>query len=301
MKFIKPNSVSGEILNLIDEANEKMVLVSPYCKFNKWYRLINKIKDLKKRNVILEFYVREGEIETNEQVRAIGIEPICIPNLHCKLYFNEKVAIISSLNLLLSSEINSLELGYMTETQKEYDEVLEFYKTYLNKSKSEKIDDSIIEDKISLSTGIDVENFDWISYLHNALSDNVGKNKIFFDDNSLTVKTKSNTYSIFIANINRKNILRISGILSSNEFDYIESIKNKLFFKSLDLELNEGGKKHYDMIYGTYTEHLKSTNLQYLRLLESKLLVEPIIEFIFKVEEIKQYCYDNRKEFNNKM
>ena len=96
MKFLKPNSVSGEILNLIDEANEKVIIVSPYCKFDKWYRLVNKIKDLKNRNVTLEFYVRDGDRDTYEQVKNIGVEPTCILNLHCKLYLNEKYGIVTS-------------------------------------------------------------------------------------------------------------------------------------------------------------------------------------------------------------
>lgn len=44
MKLIKPSSVSGEIMTLIEEADEKVILVSPYCKVKKWYKLLNKIK-----------------------------------------------------------------------------------------------------------------------------------------------------------------------------------------------------------------------------------------------------------------
>lgn len=299
MKFIKPNSVSGEILNLLDEANEKMVLVSPYCKFDKWYRLINKIKDLKNRNIPLEFYVREGETETKEQVKAIGIEPICIPNLHCKLYFNEKVAIITSMNILLSSEINSLELGYMTETSKEYEEVLEFYYTYLNKAGKAKVLDTSIEDKITQEISEIEETFDWISYLYSDLFDKIGNNKIFFDDNSLVIKTRQNTYSVFIANVNRRNILSISGILSGIEFDYTASIEKNIRIKNLDLELNNGGGKYYDMIYGNFKEPLQSNTIQNIKLSESQIIVEPIIDFILKVEDIKKYCYANRKALSN--
>jgi len=116
MQFLKPNSISGEIMNLFDEAQEKVVIVSPYCKFDKWYKLVKKIDSLKHRNVTIEVYIREGEKEANEQVLQVGLQPIPIANLHAKLYFNEKRAIITSMNLLLSSEINSIDVGYITET-----------------------------------------------------------------------------------------------------------------------------------------------------------------------------------------
>lgn len=291
MKFIKPNSVSGEILNLVDEANKKMVLVSPYCKFDKWYRLVNKIKELKSRNIDVEFYIRDGETETKEQIKAIGFEARCIPNLHCKLYFNENVAIITSMNLLLSSEINSLEIGYKTETREEYNEVLEFYKTYLNKSTNNAAIDYISVEENSVE-----ENFDWISALNTNLSNKVGNIRIFInDDNSINIKTNNNNYTVFIANEKKSNILRISGILSGKEFDYTESIKKKIALKNLEIELISGSKKYYDSIIGAFVETLKSYDIRDIRPSESKIIVQPIVDFISKVEEIKNYCYENRK------
>jgi len=287
MKFIKPNSVSGEILNLVDEANEKMVLVSPYCKFDKWYRLVNKLKDLKSRNILVEFYVRDGENESKEQIENIGFKALCIPNLHCKVYFNEKSAIITSMNLLLSSEINTLEIGYKTETIDEYNEVIEFYTTYLKKINTK---NNFEEEKTI------VTKFDWLSHLETIFSEKNIRNKIYFDEeNKLSIKTKSNTYNVFIANIKNTNVLRISGILSGKEFDYINAIKAKISLKNIELELINGGTKYYDTIFGTFTEILKSYEIHNLDISESKMIVYPIIDFISKVEEIKKFCYDNRK------
>ncbi len=160
MIFLKPNSVSGEIMNLLDEANEKVIIVSPYCKFDKWYKLINKIKDLKSRGIEIEFYIRDNEPKSYEQVTAIGIKPICIPNLHSKLYLNEKYCIVTSMNLLLSSEINSLEIGYKTKSEQEYNELTDFYSTYLNKSiKNSNID------------------LDWIESLNSKLLEKFSRNQ----------------------------------------------------------------------------------------------------------------------------
>ncbi|TRW25631.1 hypothetical protein FMM05_05240 [Flavobacterium zepuense] len=133
MQFLKPNNISGEIMNLLDEAKEKVVIVSPYCKFDKWYKLVAKIRKLKERNVIVEFYIRHGEKEAYDQVTELGITPIPVENLHAKLYFNESKAIVTSMNLLLSSEINSIDIGYLTQNTTEYNEITDFYSTYLKK------------------------------------------------------------------------------------------------------------------------------------------------------------------------
>ena len=133
MKLIKPSQISGEILTLFEEADNKVIIVSPYCKISKWYKLLAKLKSLIERNIEVEFYVREGEYETIQEIEQVGIKPICIKNLHCKIYMNEKEAIISSMNLLLSSEMNSLDIAYKTTTKEEYNELIDFYNRYIKK------------------------------------------------------------------------------------------------------------------------------------------------------------------------
>ena len=68
MKLIKPSQISGEILTLFEEADERVIIVSPYCKISKWYKLLSKLKSLIERNIKIEFYVREGEFETIQEI-----------------------------------------------------------------------------------------------------------------------------------------------------------------------------------------------------------------------------------------
>jgi hypothetical protein len=276
MKFLKPNSVSGEILNLIDEANEKVVIVSPYCKFDKWYRLVNKIQDLKSRNIAIEFYIRENEQESYDQIVSLGIKPICIPNLHSKLYLNEKYGIVTSMNLLLSSEINSIEVGYKTETKEELKELFNFYETYLNKK------------------GID-STFNWLEDLYNKLSEKFNAIRINEYEENVEIKTSSNTYKIFIYNNKGLNKLRISGILSGKEFDYAKTLGEDIL-DNIKLEFINGGKRHYDSLWGTFEIDLKSSNINEIKSSDSIQIITPIFDFINKVEEIKEYCYMHRKE-----
>lgn len=278
MIFLKPNSVSGEIMNLLDEAKEKVIIVSPYCKFDKWYRLTNKIKDLKSRGIEVEFYIRDNEPETYEQVMNIGIKPICIPNLHSKLYLNEKYGIVTSMNLLLSSEINSLELGYKTESKQEYNELTDFYSTYLNKNiKNSNID------------------LDWIESLNSKLLEKFSQIRIFENEGSLQIKTSSNNYDIFIWNNNNTNKLRISGIVSGKEFEYVKSIEKSILLQDLIIELINGKNGYYDSIWATLEINLKTIDINNVQFSESEKIVNSIVDFISKVEEIKDYCYKNRK------
>lgn len=283
MKFLKPNLVSGEILNLLDEATKKVIIVSPYCKFDKWYRLTKKIKDLKSRNVEVEFYIREGEQESYDQIINIGITPICIPNLHSKMYLNEKYGIVTSMNLLLSSEINSIEIGYKTETKEELNELLDFYSTYLNKAAK------------SPEAEIKENTIHWLQKLEEKLSERFKKVKIFENERNVVIKTSSNTYDIFIWSHKGINKLRISGILSGKEYEYIKFSGNNIQIKDMKLEFIEGGK-YYDSVWGTFEIELKSFTMKQLKSTDSKIIIAPIIDFISKIEEIKDYCYQKRNE-----
>ena len=279
MQFLKPNSISGEIMNLFDEAREKVVIVSPYCKFDKWYKLVNKIENLKKRNIAIEVYIREGEKEANEQVLQIGLQPIPIANLHAKLYFNEKRAIITSMNLLLSSEISSIDVGYITETIKEYDEIKSFYDTYLG-SKSKEIKNNFVTN--------------WKESLDKALKSQFNNVRIFENEGSLNIRTASNNYDIFIWNNNRKNYLRFSGIVSSKEFDYAFSIQQSLNSNDMEFDLKPANRG-YNSIWATLQNPLYSENINFLVNEDANIVISSIATFISKIENIKDYCYQNRK------
>ena len=40
MKLIKPTEISARILTLLDESDERVIIVSPYMKISKWYKFI---------------------------------------------------------------------------------------------------------------------------------------------------------------------------------------------------------------------------------------------------------------------
>jgi hypothetical protein len=134
VKWIKPAEISARILTLFDESDERVIIVSPYMKISKWYKLVNKVNELKTRRILTEIYVRDDpdNTATYHDLDKLALPYTKIPHLHCKLYLNERYGIITSMNLLLSSEINSLEIGYATETWAEYNDLLGFYQRYIH-------------------------------------------------------------------------------------------------------------------------------------------------------------------------
>lgn len=274
MKLIKPSQISGEILTLFEEADKKVIIVSPYCKISKWYKLLAKLKSLIERNIEVEFYVREGESETIQEIEQFGIEPICIKNLHCKIYMNEKEAIVSSMNLLLSSEMNSLDIAYKTTTKEEYNELLDFYNRYIRKNEKEKM------------------NFDK-NYLFETISNKFERIRIYENENELAIKTPNNNYSCFIWNTGEKkqNKLRISGILTGKEFENSRNSKNEIQKRTnLEIEFIEAGNRNgygYNSVWATSIDFLESQNMNYILPKEVNKISENIIKFISEIQNIK--------------
>ena len=273
MKLVKPNQISGEIMTLLDEADEKVVIVSPYCKIDKWYKLINKFSALQERKIPIEFYVRENETDSISQIRQLGIEPITVSNLHAKLYMNEKYAIVTSMNLLLSSEINSLEIGYKTTSRAEYDELIEFYNRYLKKETREIIPD----------------NFEWKEHLQNALNQCCGMIRIFENDEEVNIKTPRNNYNCFIWSNKKKRFLRMSGILSGKEFNFAKENMTKIqSYCDMELELIEGKGNYYHTIWATQNKiEFNSSNLTKLISKDKHTAATSLASFILAVEKIK--------------
>ena len=248
MKLIKPSQISGEILTLFEEADEKVIIVSPYCKIAKWYRLTAKLKSLIERNIEIEFYVREGEFETIQEIEQVGIEPICIKNLHSKIYMNEKEAIVSSMNLLLSSEMNSLDIAYKTTNDEEYNELLDYYNRYIKQTEKENL------------------NFDK-NFLFETLSNKFERIRIYENENELAFKTNNNNYNSFIWNTGKKNQnkLRISGILSGKEFENSKHLKNEIQKRTnLEIEFKEGENGYYNSVWATSIDYLETQNMNYI-------------------------------------
>ena len=276
MRFIKPSEISSKIMTLIEESDEYVILVSPYVKITKWYKLLKKIDNLNRRQIPISLIIRDDRTNQTsfEELNELGYKYTAIKDLHCKLYLNEKYAIVSSMNLLLSSEINSLEIAYQTETETELNELREFCKRYLY------ID-------FSGSSSAKYEG-DWSDSVCGAISEIIGRKVNARQDNeTFLLNTGSNNYTAFIWN-SKKNMLRISGILSGDEFDFLSKNQQNIpKIEGFKVELQKGGNGYYDTIWGTLEISLKSADLNYVLDIEKSIIAEKVVNFILEVEGFK--------------
>jgi len=146
MKIIKPNLISGEIMDLITSAKKKVIIITPYHEITGWDKLINKIKKAQSRGIYFIWYSRKGikQKYPNELRDLFNIKPILIDDLHAKIYFNETSAVITSMNLCKTSDEKSTDIGHLTQNQDEFKDILSFYENYIKISDSDsKIEQSI--------------------------------------------------------------------------------------------------------------------------------------------------------------
>ncbi|SHG67485.1 hypothetical protein SAMN05443144_1444 [Fodinibius roseus] len=279
MKIISPSKISGEIFTLIDEADQFVVLVSPYIKILGWHKFTNRLKNLLDRGTKLEIYVRDGQknLDSINQLKEMGITPYLIPHLHSKLYFNEKSAISTSMNLLSSSDKNSLEIGHKSEYQKEYDEIVKYYKRYIRPHKKNISD---------FETTLEDELYSKLSAFH--------KLKIYSNFYSFDVLTENNKFSVQIMkDQNGRNTLQIQGILSRKEFekrDFFHSEYNNL--NNLGIDFIEGQDNNYDTVIGFSKCNIDSSRISNVLNLEKNLISDLITSFVQNIEAFK---HDSRK------
>lgn len=271
MQLIKPRQISGEIMTLIEEADKRVILITPYFRVRNWHKMLNVLRSLAQRRIQIEVYIRKGEVDSLREVREIGIEPIEIPNLHTKLYLSEKVGIVSSMNILHSSDTNSLDIALMTETPKEYGELMEYYERYIAKAHSV---------------------YDWQSELVDRLSDALRCRVYLEEQGNKVIVQANNRYEVSIRS-RVDNALRIVGILSDKEYEYAIKTPSAYSVKGMRVELQQGSNGQYDTITGIQGG-LKSQQVTVPLHNEAEIIVDAVHRFIAGVEELKGSCANHK-------
>lgn len=129
MKLIKPAEIAAKIMTLIDEADEELIIVSAYNNLSDWDKLQKHFQGALRRKINMNYYVRANEY--HKGLDDLGIKPTPIENLHAKFYMNEKYAIVTSMNLVLYSDTYSLDIGYLTENERELNDLKEYYERFI--------------------------------------------------------------------------------------------------------------------------------------------------------------------------
>jgi phosphatidylserine/phosphatidylglycerophosphate/cardiolipin synthase-like enzyme len=130
-KFLDTTGVSYHLQQLINKANEKLVLISPYLKINDRIKQSLEDKNRLKIDIRVVYGKNELQPEENNWLKSMtSIRSSFCKDLHAKCYLNENEVIITSMNLYEFSQVNNNEMGIYIEKSNDpelykdiYDEV----------------------------------------------------------------------------------------------------------------------------------------------------------------------------------
>lgn len=117
------DKIADAIVHVITVSDRQLVLVSPYIqlefsKSKKWTEFNKAIDKAVDRGVDVTFITRERDAHNRKDTMQLlksfrdrGCNVYCVENLHAKIYYCETMAIISSMNLTLSSTIKNYEIA----------------------------------------------------------------------------------------------------------------------------------------------------------------------------------------------
>ncbi len=137
--------VQADVIGLIDGAQRRLVLVSPFIEL--WPALTNAIDRAAARGVETSLIARGGpEAEKN----ACTLRPIqrslafvgFVERLHAKVYLNEEAAILTSMNLVKGSALNTIEVSAFIEkrwAKTEYQQLRRICDTLIETSKEDEL------------------------------------------------------------------------------------------------------------------------------------------------------------------
>jgi phosphatidylserine/phosphatidylglycerophosphate/cardiolipin synthase-like enzyme len=113
-KFLNTSAITYHLEQMINEAADRLILISPYLKLNARIRELLEDKNRLKIDVRIVYGKNElhpSEIKWLEELTYIRCS-YC-PNLHAKCYLNQSTAIIGSMNLYEFSQVNNNEMGVL--------------------------------------------------------------------------------------------------------------------------------------------------------------------------------------------
>ena len=114
-KFLKTEDISAQLRKIIEDASERLVIISPYLKINERIKELledkNLMKDIDVRVIYGKSELRPEESNWLEKMSSIRTS--FRSNLHAKCYLNENKALLTSMNLYEFSQQHNDEMGIL--------------------------------------------------------------------------------------------------------------------------------------------------------------------------------------------
>jgi phosphatidylserine/phosphatidylglycerophosphate/cardiolipin synthase-like enzyme len=127
-KFLNTSATNYFLEELIKAARERLIIISPFLKFNDRIRELLADKDRMKIDVRIVYGKSELAPHEINWLRSLAfVRTSFCQNLHAKCYLNERSAIITSMNLYDFSQVNNNEMGVFVDRDEESDLYRETY------------------------------------------------------------------------------------------------------------------------------------------------------------------------------
>ena len=112
--FLNTSATNFYLEELIEDARERVILISPYLKLNDRIKELLEDKDRLKIDIRIIYGKSELQPAEIEWLRALTyVRTSFCKNLHAKCYLSEDICIITSLNLYEFSQVNNNEMGVL--------------------------------------------------------------------------------------------------------------------------------------------------------------------------------------------
>lgn len=123
-RFLNKDSAYAQIVEIVNNTDRKLVLISPYIRIND--DLLKRLKHKDKQGIKIIVVCREKERgrDLASEVRGAlkelrNLELFFDDDLHAKCFYNEKYMVIGSLNLLESSQRKNREMGVLLSSEED--------------------------------------------------------------------------------------------------------------------------------------------------------------------------------------
>lgn len=113
-KFLNTSATNYFLEELIKDAKDRLILISPFLKLND--RIKELLEDKNRLKIDVRIIYGKSELQPAEITwlnNLTYVRTSFCKNLHAKCYLNEDVCIITSLNLYEFSQVNNNEMGVL--------------------------------------------------------------------------------------------------------------------------------------------------------------------------------------------
>ena len=119
-KFLNTSATNYFLEELIKDAKDRLILISPFLKLNDRMKELLADKNRLKIDVRIVYGKSELQPEEISWLRELTyIRTSFCKNLHAKCYLNEELCIVTSLNLYEFSQVNNNEMGILIRREED--------------------------------------------------------------------------------------------------------------------------------------------------------------------------------------